>query len=182
MELTYFFIDNNTDIKIDSFSKLEFGWSYGEGDEIDLDIVCTAKNLHNTALYYGFTETDAFAGLNGEIRITLYKDDYYLEFTINQNQTIDYIKELKGDIIESKESISISKSYEIISIFGREFCKDLSESLISNTMINDLNDSKVLPLRTVTEYPFSIENVLSHIVTEFAPIFQSSTQQLLVTQ
>lgn len=172
---------NNTQKKIKSFFNLSPGWNYGEGKEIDFDIISLAVNLHNTILYYGFTETDAFPGLDGEIRITIYHKDYYFEFTINENQTVDYCKELKDDSIETREGISIADTYSIISILEREFCEDLSELSILNTMIKNDKDLQVSLFGVEKEYLSLNENVQSLQVMEFVTISESFTPQLQVT-
>src|SRR2546425_6692048 len=70
-----------TEAKIWNFRDLADGWHCGEGVQFKDRDIFDAIDLHSEMLNYGFFETDAFPGFNGEIQITLYSGKDYFEFT-----------------------------------------------------------------------------------------------------
>lgn len=58
-----------------------------------------------------------FVGDSGEIRLTVYHGDYYLEFTIEIDQTITYRRELGEQEQDYQEGLSLDEAIEIIKEF-----------------------------------------------------------------
>ncbi len=79
--------------KIFSFKQLDNGWCYGEGITITDEIIEKAIRLEARARLVGFSETDAFPGLNGEISVALYFQTHYFEFTFDVNGTVVFVHE-----------------------------------------------------------------------------------------
>ena len=82
---TFFWWDTSSHItekKIQSFKELESGWHYGEGVSIKQSVLDNAILLNQEAINQAFYETDAFPGLNGEVMVTIYSGEHYLEFTL----------------------------------------------------------------------------------------------------
>lgn len=102
---------NPTEEKIKSFAGLKKGWHYGEGISISDELLDECLKFHRALNEFGFKETDAFPGLNGEIRITIYDSNCYIEFTFNTLNDIDYCLEINGKEEESK-SFSQSEAYD----------------------------------------------------------------------
>lgn len=85
--------------KILDFKNLKKGWCYGEGISIKDNIIAQAIILYKIFLRHGFDQTDTFPGLDGEIRITIYSDKNYFEFTINSFDEISFVYEIDEDMI-----------------------------------------------------------------------------------
>ena len=58
-----------------------------------------------------------FVGDSGEIRLTVYHGDYYLEFTIETDDTISYLCEDGGEEDDYQEGLSLNEAIEIINSF-----------------------------------------------------------------
>lgn len=69
--------------KVRTFSELKKGWHFGhEGQPFLCETIFEAAKFAEAMERQGFS-TDAFPGLNGEIRVTIY--DPYYEFDFRQN-------------------------------------------------------------------------------------------------
>lgn len=63
-----------------------------------IELITEADNL-------GFTRTNSFLGISGEVRVTIYHLKHYLEFTIETNNTVTYVYEMDDKEIEYKEDL-----------------------------------------------------------------------------
>ena len=79
--------------KIDSFCKLPKGWHYGEGVPASKKRIEKAHKINDFFHSYG-VNTDAFPGIEGEIQVTAYLDEYYWEVTIERDNSIVYVFEV----------------------------------------------------------------------------------------
>ena len=86
------FIDS-TSAKICSFSLYPKGWAYGEGEGMSQDVIQAADKVLQLGKNLGFTTTDAFPGLHGEIRVTFYQDDHYIQVTTENDLTSELVYE-----------------------------------------------------------------------------------------
>lgn len=84
---------DQTAAKIIGFSHYEPGWCYGEGQIPTLTRVWVALSLNREAERAGFKETNAFLGLDGEIRVTAYDKDVYVEVTAEVDNTYTFVAE-----------------------------------------------------------------------------------------
>jgi hypothetical protein len=160
--------------KILGFKKLPIGWHYGQGVSPLQSTIDKALQLHQKASDSGFRETDAFPGINGEIQVTLYQNQTYLEFTINDDQSITYVKEEGDQEVEYKENLSINDAISIIqsnkSKLEERECPTFELS-VASTMTNEESGFLVLPLNhLVTEpvYRCSESNAQNKQVVVFA--------------
>jgi hypothetical protein len=88
--------------KIETFSDLPAGWHYGKGRAASVSTVSRAKDIFTQYVQVGFLTTDAFPGKDGEIMITGYKDNFYVECTVENNGRYSVIGEKdKALIVES---------------------------------------------------------------------------------
>lgn len=85
-----------TSNKIRAFSKYPTNWRFGKGLSFDGKVVSRAQSVLKF-LTQTFTETNAFAGVNGEISVTAYSDLNYVEFIIKPDDTVTFILE-EGDV------------------------------------------------------------------------------------
>ncbi len=133
--------------KIRSFQDFPVEWCYGEGATFQPGIIDSATKLHSYALSKGFLETDAFPGVNGEIRITLYKDKYYLEFTIENDESIAFSHEKDDNEVLYEEGITYDDATKLIDRFWDEIWNS-SEYYTATITTQGSNDFKVWLLKT----------------------------------
>jgi hypothetical protein len=95
----------STESKIKGFLKLDDGWNYGFGARFSEGQVNRALSIHRFFIQLGISTTDAFPGMAGEISVTGYKDEYYLEYTI--------INPTTSSFVARKNNVIISQSFRI---------------------------------------------------------------------
>lgn len=169
--------------KIEGFRELKEGWNFGEGEPFNDNIIDQAKFINKEIIEYGFLETDAFPGSSGEIMVTLYYDDKYLEFTVEPDCTITFAKEKDKEIIEYKEGFTTDKALEKVKIFREEICLS-SESFILPSLTIEKTDLKVLPLNPaekIAGFLFSKQSVLENLVAQSANILEFSMKRSQVS-
>jgi len=96
------------------------GWHYGDGVPPSQAVVGLALDLQVHAAIIGLMETDAFLGTNGEVRVTIYVHQIYLEFTVEPDGTISFVREDRGIETNYRPAISIDEARSILSDTGRE--------------------------------------------------------------
>jgi hypothetical protein len=87
-----------TQEKIFNFSRLESGWNYGEGERFSNEVIRSAMKLHSEIIFRGFSRTDAFPGLDGEIQITIYEGDHYYAFELEKSGIWSVTHEIYNEI------------------------------------------------------------------------------------
>lgn len=176
---------NPTELKIKGFAGLPLGWNFGRGTGISPPIIENALKINKTAIDMAFYETDAFPGDNGEIMVTIYYQEYYLEFTIESDGEIIFYQELKDEEIKYRENLTLNDILKIITQFRANIWKR-SGLLAADTMIAKRNDLPALRSKTsevIREYPLSTKIVSStqetpsvNILESITEIFQASRQ------
>ena len=82
--------------KLNQLNEMKKGWHFGEGKEISNNIYEIAISLVKHINNLGYSELDCFIGLNGEIMITIYDDEKYVEITINEDERFDYVYQVNN--------------------------------------------------------------------------------------
>lgn len=129
--------------KIDSFLYLEKGWHYGKGVFPSKKTIAIAKKIAEQALSNIF-DTDAFPGIDGEIMVTVYYKEHYLEFTIESDGEITFVHELNDEELVYKEGLKLQEA----KIKLDDFCEkiwNISELSTESIMITERSDLKVWP-------------------------------------
>ena len=103
-----------TEDKIRKFADLGEGWNYGEGINFRQSVLDDAISLNRRAIALGFSETDAFPGVNGGIMVTVYHHDHYLEFIIEPDGMITFCQEKRSKEISYQEELSLEEAIEAI--------------------------------------------------------------------
>lgn len=114
--------------KINSYRSLPKGWHYGEGQAISNEVIECALSIQKGLKEQGLGFTDAFPGLNGEVRVTAYKDDFYLEFTVEEPDEIQFC--LESNNIEKECTVYtfaelqnvIRGIKDILCVYDLDFC------------------------------------------------------------
>jgi hypothetical protein len=91
--------------KIRSFSNLRAGWHYGQGGPILEDRINKAIKIHALLKYIGFLETDAFPGVDGEILLTCYFGNHYIEILVDTAGEISIYHEKDSDVVEELKHV-----------------------------------------------------------------------------
>jgi len=172
---------NTTEKKITSFKDLPVGWHYGSGVPPSDKALTLASRLNSCAGIMGFEATDAFPSIDGEIMLTVYDGDIYLEFFIEVDGSINYIREQGDKEVDSEEKISLLQAINYIVNIGISKWR-LSVSSIRSTMIQGRKDSRVLRLSQVkpTKSQSSRRNVPFKPAGVNARTYERSTPRLLV--
>src|ERR1039458_7833127 len=92
--------------KIQGFSYLQEGWHYGNGTPPTDLIIGQAISVNNLFIQVGLTTTNAFPGVDGEIMVTAYKDEYYIECIVEKNGNYSITAEEKQVEFENKQNVA----------------------------------------------------------------------------
>lgn len=108
-----------TEAKIQSYSAYPEGWCYGEGLVFSRAVINAAITLNALSMEKGFLNTDTFPGPDGGIKLAIYQEDICLEFTINSDLTIIFVRE-EGENEPSPLSLSLDEAKNKINDFAEE--------------------------------------------------------------
>ena len=110
-------LQSHIEEKIWGFRNLEPGWHFGEGGVFDDDVLWEAIRIHQLLQSRGYGNTDAFPGLDGEVRITAYDQDYYFEFTLEADRTWTFLMESGEKLLFRHEGLKQSQLEAIVQNF-----------------------------------------------------------------
>ncbi len=79
--------------KILSFGELKEGWNFGDGKEIDWDMIGKALDVH-FYLHHALLLDGAFPMTNGGIILSFYFEDQTFDVRLNPDRTITFIHEI----------------------------------------------------------------------------------------
>ena len=120
---------NTTIDKIRRFSDLPEGWHFGEGVATPLRTIKIAVAFEHLARNMGFLETDAFPGIAGEVRIAIYQGKDYLEFTVEPDESITYVRELQKNEVEYDEDLTLADAKTKLLRYREESCASFASSI-----------------------------------------------------
>ena len=93
----------NTVKKIKSFEHLSPGWNYGRGGPISPSVISDATAFLWKFALSGLNDTDAFPGINGEVMVTAYEGEHYVEAIVEADGSISLTYEVNDVENFSKE-------------------------------------------------------------------------------
>lgn len=137
-------IPNPTIGKVYNFKNLKDGWHYGEGISFQNSTIDNAISLIKQAVKLAFYATDAFPGLDGEIMCTIYFRDHYLEFIIESDGSITFVREEGDEEVCYQEGLSLQDAKEKIKEFRNETWNIYESSIQNIIMTHENTDSRVL--------------------------------------
>ena len=184
-EVTHTTIDelslSNTAKKLAAFKNLPHGWNYGRGCPIREDVYDHAESLLLYINELGISNTDAFPGSDGDVCITAYRLDHYLEVTVEVDSSISVSHEIGDNEDSFVENLSLADAKKALreavgKIWG------LSDLFTHPTMIEPRTDSTTWHLRNLLTAPAllsSAPNVLETLEEAFVPTSENSTQEYL---
>ena len=113
------YMNSSVYLKIQDFLTLRHGWCYGEGLSFSRAIADIATQIATRLLSYGFSEMDAFPGLNGEIRVTCYSSEKYFEFTVETVASITFLFEEGDAEKEYQENLTLADCFRKIEKYSQ---------------------------------------------------------------
>lgn len=169
--------------KVYSFLSLQEGWHYGEGTPPSISVVNKAYRLIERASLSLF-RTDVYPGVDGEVQVSLYFRDHYLEFLIERDESVTFVHEVNGQEVDYRENQSFEDSMKLIVSHGRELWKNLLERSTKSITIIASSASQVWPSRIhqAEVSPFLQKNVLKRQASQFVSTSENITQRTLATR
>jgi len=165
--------------KIRSFADLPVGWHYGEGVPATKGTIDRALVLESEFHKFSFRKTNAFPGIDGEIRVTAYYQSIYVEMTLEISGSVSYIYEFANEEIESEE-LTFDEALAKIADFRGKIWALSGLSIFDTTTLtwDDFKASLSETLATTEAYLSLIENAVYKPPLESANILKSSTEKL----
>lgn len=183
---------NETEQKIRSFRSLSPGWHYGSGVAPTNDMI--AKAVQYEALYrlLGYPITDAFPGADGEIMVTAYHGDFYVELTLETDGSFRFACEAPGSNEVYIEGLLAFQAMHRLFDFTRrikpETCRLYESFILATTMTPIAVSSRTWRsvingiAQEISEFPVSPLNVPSKAVEAFAGTYANITKQSQLIQ
>jgi hypothetical protein len=167
--------------KLSEFRLLKKGWHFGEGEPLSEENIALCEALLHTSKSNRLVIYDVFPGINGEVRFTIYEGNEYLEFTIEDNGQIVYLRETNDIESDYQENLTVDDAKQIIRSFSQKLWKHLSESSTrSIIMMNNVVAITAWPFdRKRVGFPFLRKPAPSRRVTESAIISNDFTTKFL---
>lgn len=173
------YVVSSTARKLAAFKNLSHGWNYGSGCPIRDNVYDCAKGLLLYINELGLSNTDAFPGSDGDVCITAYRFDHYLEVTVEVDSSISVSYEIGDNEEFFMENLSRAAAKKaLLRAVGKIW--GLSDLSIHPTMIEPGTDSIIWLLRNPLTAPgrlSSAPNVLRIPEEAFAPTSDNSTQR-----
>ena len=159
------------------------GWHYGGGVPPQEKIRNIALTLNREARIVGFTQTDAFPGIDGEIQFTVYEGDDYLEFTINVDGRITFVWEKGDEEVEYVERLSLRTALQKLGEIREKEWPSLGSSTYSIMTVEkkDLRALHSSPQAMGVVYQSLTEGVRCKQAELYANILRASTGTYLAT-
>lgn len=169
--------------KILSFEMLPTGWYFGEGVPPSPKAIEFAIKINEKAALLQL-QTDAFPGQNGEVQISVYSCDDYLEFIIDAEGLITFVYEKNDQEQEYLENLTLEEAIHELTQDRNGECHGLLGSSTQNTLTIIKKGFLAWPLEILqtTGFLFLNWNAQRSKEDHFVNISTPSTQtQSLVT-
>jgi hypothetical protein len=153
---------NETANEIMDFTRLPKGWHYGRGGPISKKVCAWALELNRHALAMRYHTTEAFPGVDGEVMVSAYIQNYTLDFTIYPDGHITFRCEIDDEDVDYADNLTLEVAKLKLTVLGY-FIWNLFGSFIQDTSVKKKatsNTSSSSPVQVAEEYPLSTEDVL----------------------
>lgn len=168
-------MNNLSDIiqKIHAFHELKQGWHFGEGHGPKRETIEMAEKIVQLLHEEFFCKVDTFPGIWGEIQVTAYPEDFFIEINILENGTLELVVEDKNQKeIMGFEGLSLETLRRKISFFKQQILWKSFVYFPPNILTKTYPDSPVLPsgilLVQEVESPYLKKNV--HVKAQDHPV------------
>jgi hypothetical protein len=172
--------------KIREFNRFDTGWHMGMGKAFDQSTIHNAQRIVEFLNNYAFKVIDALPGLNGEIRILTYPEDYYFEITIEDDGQICFVVEDADDKeIIRQSTYSIDNLEELVLVAKTSLIKWPTSASLQYGIGNDTKDDLIVwhsgIRKTIREYLSSPQTVPIKFQVASAPTSPVSIQDFLTS-
>ncbi|MER8938743.1 hypothetical protein NKH82_04450 [Mesorhizobium sp. M0915] len=158
--------------KIKSFENLVVGWNFGEGVPVLGREVTRALSALDLMRQFGLSITDAFPGLDGEVKVTSYKDDYYVQYIVSPN-TLATVIAYKGDtLLHRYRDISDQEARKRLGAVAGEIWHTSGSLTSRNTMT--FGSIKLIPLPSSDPVDLASRSSPASASTSLARVFADS--------
>jgi hypothetical protein len=162
---------------INSFRILPKGWNFGEGVPASANSLRLSQKILRFAFDLGLAEAEAFPGINGEIQVGFYDENYALEITAEINGTLTVAFEKEDETVFFKEGLSLNDAIKILKDFTYNKCHSYVSSISNSTTIGKRSVYQVWhldPRQETMEFPLSVKSVSRRRKKVCADISQST--------
>jgi|GEM_PF-1793494 len=160
--------------KIKSFSDLQAGWNYGAGEPISQEVINNALEVYKIGKSYCL-DCEVFATTDGNIEVSLYRKDHFMDFLIKEEMSIDFIHEVGvGNKYKEEENVHNIPMDELKNKINRliEICNVSESSATITIRAKNVLPSAVSQTPKTNPFLFFLENVSAkHISHPCASIF-----------
>lgn len=168
--------------KVESFNMLQKGWHFGDGDAISDDYVKIGTIFLQFAELLGIQKANAFPGENGELQITFYQNNKFLEITIEADRKITVAEDVNDKNVSYEENLNLTEVIEKLKIWGTHRAnRTTSEQYTVNTMTRTENAFQVWRSanRLTAEFQLSRRSAPSKRAEQFVIISDDTIQNRL---
>jgi hypothetical protein len=149
-----------TEEKIFNFSLLKAGWNYGEGEDFSNEAIREAMELHREIIFRGFSRTDAFPGLDGEIQVTIYEGEHYFAFEREKIGTWSVTHEVNNNQVDAVPGLNFEQVKKHLASTNSILCSACDYYRGETIGTRYVEDLTTWPSnREIVEYPSSEEIV-----------------------
>lgn len=173
---------NDAQRKIHNFLRFKSGWHFGEGVAPSYEVAEQASAIVEQASFYG-VDTDAFPGIDGEIMVTVYRDNNYLEFTSETDGTVTFVHERRRRQISYKEGLQLNQALDEVRRIGGQTWNILGSFTKIISTARD-RSSRVWPLGILPDQAYlSYQKIVSPpLATTYVLTSKSTTEEFRPSQ
>lgn len=161
--------------KIKGFRNLPRGWHFGEGVPAGPVVVRCALELLGYAAAQGFRRTNAFFGVEGEISLTTYHGDRYLELVVGEDGSADWTEEKGDEEIGGGEGLTVEEAKRKIDDLRERVWASLGLSTSHGGTTTRIGSTAALSLAIVTASQPSTGTALARAAAASASTLSAST-------
>lgn len=109
---------SETQLKMDAFKDLKPGWHYGQGHSPSEALIQKAKAIAKMLQMEFFCLVDTFLGIEGEIQVTAYPGQYFIEVNLLNDGNLElYVELIDQEEIIDLENLSMVELMRHLKIF-----------------------------------------------------------------
>lgn len=158
--------------KIRSFEGLKAGWNFGEGDAISAKEVDRALLALAVVRQFGLSINDAFPGLDGEVKVTSYKDDYYVQYIVSPNAVSTIIAYRGNALLHRIRDIPDSEARKRLAAIAGEIWN--TSDLLTSRNTTTFGAIKLIPLPSSDPTDLASRSSPESASTSLARVFANS--------
>lgn len=112
-------LPSKTEMKVREYARLPEGWFFGDCQGIEKETVTISLRLLREAEHLGLHDTNVFPGGDGELLLTIYHGDYYMDLMVEPDGTVDVTVERGEEELVCREGVSLLEAISEIGAFKK---------------------------------------------------------------